>query len=956
MRLKYKELMKDHKKPILAFLLSSIIFISLIATSFLMREGSQFIEDDDSGDGNKDDDIRIVQSINPIFINDLDPIKNWSKTADDNSWCSGSGNWGDPYIIENVTIDGGMVGSGITIQNSNKSYFILKNVTIFNCGGGFDNEAGIKLENCNNGTIMNSNCSFTRRNGILLIDSHNNTIFNNTIRNNINNQNDGIQLEYSNNNTISNNLVKNNGFNTITKDSGIKLINSNNTIIRDNDVRENIIFSGIYIENSINNTIYHNNLTDNNADGLTLLNSNNNTIERNIINENDLNGIEFTNSKWNKVEENKIKDNEGLTNENGGIKLLSDSNNNWIQYNNITDNQKCGFIISSGKSNSIIHNRFINNVFRNAVDEDINNIWDNGSIGNYWSDYPYVDGNDDGIGDKPYNIDGFGNAKDNFPEWEDGEHMPKPFILSTNANEPDINGIFNLTWTESINAVNYSIYSYYSNITEINGSVSLLFDDITEVYHQIDDFEDGKTYFILRAFNQYNFSILSNCININVTKYPRAFILFTNANEPDIDGGFNLTWTESLFSNNYTVYQYHKNITEINGSLIILSNEITELYFELLDVDNGTYFFIVVAFNNFANISSNCIVVNINRSLQSYSLTSNADVPDSNGLFDLIWTESLNADNYSIYEYNTFITEINDSLTIIEEQVDVLFYNLSKDDGVYYYIVIAYNELGNLSSNCIQIVVDKYLHSFLLDDDDDDPDDDGDFSLSWTESINANNYSVYEYNSFIMEFNDSLSLISGSFEELFFDFINKDDGDYYYIIIAFNNFGNISSNCIEVIVDKLPQPFILQSDALSPDYDGVFYISWTDSLNADNYTLYQFGLYITEINDSLIIVREETISKLVKMELDEGEYFFIVVAFNEFGDINSNIINITIEEFIYNGGNEDDDADNGSEMPSFDIGVAIFWIATIGLIVIGIIIYVRRRRKYWDIKWKRKRK
>ncbi|MFX0059664.1 MAG: hypothetical protein ACFE8J_15305, partial [Candidatus Heimdallarchaeota archaeon] len=40
----------------------------------------------------------------PILIDDANPVKNWSKTAADNDWCSGSGIYGDPYLIENVTI------------------------------------------------------------------------------------------------------------------------------------------------------------------------------------------------------------------------------------------------------------------------------------------------------------------------------------------------------------------------------------------------------------------------------------------------------------------------------------------------------------------------------------------------------------------------------------------------------------------------------------------------------------------------------------------------------------------------------------------------------------------------------------------------------------------------------------------------------------------------------------
>jgi hypothetical protein len=41
------------------------------------------------------------------------------------------------------------------------------------------------------------------------------------------------------------------------------------------------------------------------------------------------------------------------------------------------------------------------------------NKWDNGSIGNYWSNYNGTDANNDGIGESPYMMDV--NNKDNYP-------------------------------------------------------------------------------------------------------------------------------------------------------------------------------------------------------------------------------------------------------------------------------------------------------------------------------------------------------------------------------------------------------------------------------------------------------------------------------------------------------------------------------------------------------------
>ena len=45
------------------------------------------------------------QQVNPIYIDDLDPNFSWNKTMSENTWCSGSGTYLDPYIIEDVIID-----------------------------------------------------------------------------------------------------------------------------------------------------------------------------------------------------------------------------------------------------------------------------------------------------------------------------------------------------------------------------------------------------------------------------------------------------------------------------------------------------------------------------------------------------------------------------------------------------------------------------------------------------------------------------------------------------------------------------------------------------------------------------------------------------------------------------------------------------------------------------------
>jgi parallel beta-helix repeat protein len=159
----------------------------------------------------------------PIYVNDLDPNYNWSKTAAENDWCTGSGTWGDPYIIENVTIDSENTSDCIKIENSNVP-FIIRNCTLMFTA---EQGTGINLQNTDNGKLSNNTCSFNLY-GIMLYSCDNNTIlgnilnsnsyagifmssgeFNNCTGNTINGGKVGFRLDYSQNNNIITNTINN---------------------------------------------------------------------------------------------------------------------------------------------------------------------------------------------------------------------------------------------------------------------------------------------------------------------------------------------------------------------------------------------------------------------------------------------------------------------------------------------------------------------------------------------------------------------------------------------------------------------------------------------------------------------------------------------------------------------------------------------------------------------------
>jgi hypothetical protein len=107
------------------------------------------------------------------------------------------------------------------------------------------------------------------------------------------------------------------------------------------------------------------------------------------------------NSNFNTVAESNINSSYDFS-----LFLIVDSNNNTITRNNFANTVDVG----NGFSNTFFENNFARN---KDILSGKANFWDNGSIGNYWSEYNGTDANGDGIGDTPHVINSF--AQDRFP-------------------------------------------------------------------------------------------------------------------------------------------------------------------------------------------------------------------------------------------------------------------------------------------------------------------------------------------------------------------------------------------------------------------------------------------------------------------------------------------------------------------------------------------------------------
>lgn len=190
--------------------------------------------------------------------------------------------------------------------------------------------------------------------------------------------------------------------------TGISLSGRENVTVKNLHIRNygyGISFGGLSYFSSYNNII-NNNITQNTC-GLYLdYYSNYNNIIGNIIAENNNTGIYLYCSNNNNITRNNV-----IANSYEGISLTYSSEGNSITENNIAKSW-FGVTLEHAANNKFCQNNFLENVYQ-VHSSVYGNAWDNGRLGNYWSDYNGSDANGDGIGDKPYVIDA--GSTDRFP-------------------------------------------------------------------------------------------------------------------------------------------------------------------------------------------------------------------------------------------------------------------------------------------------------------------------------------------------------------------------------------------------------------------------------------------------------------------------------------------------------------------------------------------------------------
>ena len=352
--------------------------------------------------------IGVVTAEATIYIRSDGSVTGTDKIQRNGDIYSFTGNVSGSIVVEKdgVVID----GNGFWLEGSGS----ISTTALYEYQGD-KSEVGITLNDRTDVTIQNLQI-INYGIGIAFDGSSNNTIFGNQLSY-IYGYPGSIFLNNSNNNMIAQNSVE------VTLQLAIALWNSNSNQITENKISSNL-GTGIIILGS-NNTISGNVLENNGDHVLTNLGSENMITGNNMTGTGGMGIGLLHGTDGNKISRNNIYQC------NLAIACYDEHNNTFFE-NNIVDNDvavEYSTGISNNYNNTFYCNNFINNTklvyinygrdtYSEPANSQLNDHWDNGTQGNYWSDYAnkYPDAkemDDTGIWDTPYALGE--NYQDNYP-------------------------------------------------------------------------------------------------------------------------------------------------------------------------------------------------------------------------------------------------------------------------------------------------------------------------------------------------------------------------------------------------------------------------------------------------------------------------------------------------------------------------------------------------------------
>ncbi|MBV5277835.1 MAG: nitrous oxide reductase family maturation protein NosD [Campylobacteraceae bacterium] len=303
-------------------------------------------------------------------------------------------------VEEGVVIDGGGVGSVITIKSS---YVTLKNLHITNSGDRPDNlDAGVTIGgDTTTGAISQCEISQCKITDSLL----------------------GINAEIINNSIIEGNFISSKAFDLGLRGDGIRLWYSNDNIIRKNHLfksRDMVVWysHGNTIEENLGEygryalhfmyagkNYVHNNKYRYNSVGIFFMYSNDTVATGNIVKSSI--GAAGLGIGLKDVSNFTIENNTFIYNAQGMYidrSPFEPDTNNFIRHNKILYNSEAMHFHSLCENNIVTDNVILGNIEDVVNDSRSEKDFNNEFARNYWDNYEGFDRNRDGVGDNSYKI------------------------------------------------------------------------------------------------------------------------------------------------------------------------------------------------------------------------------------------------------------------------------------------------------------------------------------------------------------------------------------------------------------------------------------------------------------------------------------------------------------------------------------------------------------------------
>ncbi len=267
-----------------------------------------------------------------------------------------------------------------------------------------------------------------------------------------------------------------------------------------------------------------------------------------------------------------------------------------------------------------------------------------------------------------------------------------------------------------------------------------------------------------------------------------------------------------------------------------------------------------------------------------FLLTTNASIPHLDDKFILTWNPSERAKSYSVYKYDKYITSINDSVILLKDNIvenNYLVSNLTRGD--WFFIVVAFNPLGNISSDCINISIVLPLDIIINDPISDElfGNTPPNFNITIIGRYKNTTWYTLDSGSTNCTFKETDGMINQSIWD------DQPEGIATIRFYANNSFSNISYNEISVRKDTLT-PNISISDPLLNELfgnDPPFYIISIDEINLDIW-----GYTFDNITSYTITNFTGYFNLTAWQGLDNGTVLITFFAIDKAGNMNSSYV------------------------------------------------------------------